>query len=59
MLKKSVVIVIENKELDRNEAFQAMNAIANKAKLRWQADGKTEEEIEYLISETIKEIRDH
>lgn len=43
--------------IDRDAAFQAINDIGAKARSVWQADGKTEEDIEDMISETIQEIR--
>jgi len=43
--------------IDRDAAFKAIDEIADKSKAAWQADGKTEEDIEELISETIQEIR--
>jgi bifunctional DNA-binding transcriptional regulator/antitoxin component of YhaV-PrlF toxin-antitoxin module len=52
-------IVLTPKELvDRREAaFKRIEAIAERARARWEAEGKTEEEMERLIEEEVEAVR--
>lgn len=51
-------IVLTPKELvDRSEAVERWRAVAAEARKRWKAEGKTEEDMERLINETVEEVR--
>jgi AbrB family looped-hinge helix DNA binding protein len=51
------IILIPKMVIDRQEAFKEMWAIAAEARKRWEAEGKTEEDMERLINETVEEVR--
>jgi bifunctional DNA-binding transcriptional regulator/antitoxin component of YhaV-PrlF toxin-antitoxin module len=56
-VEKGRVVLTPKTIVDRTAAFARMNAIAAKAEKRWQAEGKTDEEMEQLINETVEEVR--
>ncbi len=51
-------IILTPKDLvDRQEAVKRWQAVAAEARKRWEAEGKTEEDMEQLINETVEEVR--
>ncbi len=53
-------IVLTPKELvdrRREAAFKRIDEIAERARARWEAEGKTEEEMERLIEEEVEAVR--
>jgi AbrB family looped-hinge helix DNA binding protein len=56
-VEKGKIILTPKTVVDRAAAFARMNAIAAKAEKRWRVEGKTDEEMEQLINETVEEVR--
>jgi AbrB family looped-hinge helix DNA binding protein len=56
-IEKGKIVLIPKTVLDRSTAFKTLNAIASKAEKRWRAEGKTDEDIDRLINETVKAVR--
>jgi antitoxin MazE len=56
-VEKGKIVLTPKTVVDRAAAFARMNAIAAKAEKRWRAEGKTDEEMEQLINETVDEVR--
>lgn len=56
-VEKGRIVLTPKTVIDRAAAFARMNAIATKAEKRWRAEGKTDEEMEQLINETVEEVR--
>jgi AbrB family looped-hinge helix DNA binding protein len=56
-VEKGKIVLTPKTIVDRVAAFARMSAIAGKAEKRWRAEGKTDEEMEQLINETVDEVR--
>jgi AbrB family looped-hinge helix DNA binding protein len=51
------IILTPKTVVDREAAFAELRTIAAEAEGRWLAEGKTDEEMEQLINETVEEVR--
>ena len=53
------VVLIPKELVDRRReaAFERMEAVAARARARWEAEGKTEEEMDRLIEEEVEAVR--
>jgi AbrB family looped-hinge helix DNA binding protein len=56
-VEKGKIVLIPKTVLDRSTAFKALKTIAAKAEKHWRTEGKTDEDMERLINETVKEVR--
>jgi AbrB family looped-hinge helix DNA binding protein len=56
-IEKGKVVLTPKTVLDRATAFKNLKTIASKAEKRWRAEGKTDEDMERLIKETVEEVR--
>lgn len=51
------VVLVPQDVISREQAFADIKAIARSARERWEADGKTEDDIERLIEDAVREVR--
>jgi antitoxin MazE len=56
-VEKGKIVLTPKTVVDRAATFAQMNAVAARAEKRWRAEGKTDEEMEQLINETVDEVR--
>ncbi len=57
-VEKGRIVLTPKAVIDRRAAAVAhMRAMAAEARKRWEAEGKTEEDMERLINETVEEVR--
>jgi AbrB family looped-hinge helix DNA binding protein len=56
-IEKGNIVLTPKTVVDRAAAFARLEAIAAKAEQSWRAEGKTDEEMEQLINETVEEVR--
>lgn len=56
-VEQGKIVLTPKTIVDRAAAFAWLEAIATKVEARWRAEGKTDEEMEQLINETVEEVR--
>ncbi len=56
-IEQGKIILTPKTIIDRETAFARLEAIAAKAEQSWRAEGKTDEDMEKMISETVEEVR--
>jgi AbrB family looped-hinge helix DNA binding protein len=56
-IEEGKIVLTPKTVVDRKAAFARLEAIAARAEGRWRAEGKTDEDMEKMIAETVEEVR--
>lgn len=56
-LEDGRVVLVPQTVVSREQAFEDIKQIALRARKRWKADGKSEDDIERLIEQAVRETR--
>jgi antitoxin MazE len=56
-IEQGKIILTPKTIIDREAAFARLEAMAAKAEQIWRAEGKTDEDMEKMIAETVEEVR--